>query len=463
MQPFTISDLADIIGAEKINFKEDIIIKNITTDSRSIPSDALFVALRGERFDGHDFIKDIAHTALCVVAEKETDADIPQLIVKDTVKALGLIGKAAKERAVKAHSLERTVGVTGSVGKTTTKEFISCVLHQRYKTFCTPGNFNNHIGLPLTLCSMPYDTEQLVCEMGMSGRGEIDYLSSLCTPDIAVITNIGVSHIENLGSREAIREAKLEMVSHMAPGSLVILNGDEPLLRDERARELLEGKKVIYAGFDLSNDIYPKDILSGGGSVSFDVIYKDHDTRLTLPVIGDHFVLNALFAYAVGTECGIAPDEIRKGLGEYKTTGLRQKVYTKNNVRVIADCYNAGPESMEAALKVLGGFTQRKIAVLSDMLELGLMTNSAHINAGKQAARAKADELLLFGRNASLYKEGAILEGMKEDSIRIFSNADELAEYLKLTVKPEDTVLFKASRRMRLEDIIEKAGLGIEE
>jgi len=306
---------------------------------------------------------------------------------------------------------------------------------------------------------VPDDTKYLVCEMGMSGKGEIDHLASICHPDIAVITNIGVSHIENLGSREAIRDAKLEMVSHMKKGSLVILNGDEPLLRDERARELLSDMRVIYAGFDPNNDIYPADILNAGGKVYFDVISRHGDDRMALPVIGDHFVLNALFAYAAATECGVPAELIAKGLAGYKPTGLRQKIYKKNGITVIADCYNAGPESMEAALKVLGGFDSRRIAVLSDMLELGMMTRDAHITVGKKAAEFHADELFIYGKNSDYISEGALSCGMKSENIHIFENKDTLSDFLSVFMKSGDTILFKASRRMRLEDVIEKAGL----
>ncbi|MEA4833413.1 MAG: UDP-N-acetylmuramoyl-tripeptide--D-alanyl-D-alanine ligase [Oscillospiraceae bacterium] len=458
MIAISVSSVAQILKAKMINIDADYDITGVSTDSRSVKPGEIFFALRGDKFDGHDFIASLPR-GVCAVAERDTGSGAPMLLVNDTYEALGKLGMAIKDKL----SLKHTVGITGSVGKTTTKEFVACILKRSFDTHSTPGNYNNRIGLPLTLAGLTEQTEALVCEMGMSAPGEIDYLSSLCHPDIAIITNIGISHIENLGSREAIRDAKLEITRHMKPGSVIILNGDEPLLRDEAAINTCKSRKlkVIYAGFGPNNDIYPSDILNNHRTVSFDIITESCERRIVLPAVGDHFVMNALFAFAAGQVCGVSPDEIQKGLAEYKPQGLRQKIYVKNGITVIADCYNAGPESMTAALKVIGNYDKRRIAVLGDMLELGLMSTTAHRAVGKEAS-ARIDYMFAYGKAAADIVKGACEAGLASDKCFFFEDKTSLSDTLGSFIKPGDTILFKASRRMKLEDVIDSLGLSEE-
>lgn len=453
MMTFTLGQIAQATGGRLIG-DPDTVISGLTTDSRAAGGQDLFIALKGSRFDGHDFVEELRARVGAVVTEREFAVPPYDIVVPDTYKALGAIGKLCRQQA----NIRISVGITGSVGKTTTKELVASVLKEKYKTHYSKGNFNNHIGLPLTLSQLERDTEALVCEMGMSNAGEIAYLSGLSTPDVAIVTNIGVSHIENLGTRENIRNAKLEILQGMKKGSTVILDGDEPLLRDSVAREMLKDYKVIYSGFDIGNDIYPLDIFKGSNYIAFDAISPQGEMRITIPAVGDHFVKNALFAYAAGIVCGVSFEGIARGIAAYLPEQLRQKIYMKNGIRVIADCYNASPESMSAALNVLGGCSERKIAVLGDMLELGLMSEAAHRAVGIKASE-NSDYLICYGSQARLIMRSAIENGYDPQKAMFFDDIEALSKKLKEILKKDDCVLFKASRRMKLERAITLSAL----
>lgn len=448
MMTLTLSEIALAVGGELFGNGEKIIC-GISTDSRKTMPEEIFIALRGEKFDGHDFIQNLWGKCAAVITE-EPAPGFDGVLVPDTLKALGALSAYWKKKVAP----KITVGVTGSVGKTTTKELIASVLKEKYKTHCTAGNFNNHIGVPITLIRIEKGTEAVVCEMGMSARGEIEYLTGLVRPNLAVITNIGTSHMEILGSREEIMEAKLEIVLGMDKGSTVILDGDEPLLRSETVQKRLADYRVIYVGFDCGNDVYPLDIYKGEDHLAFDVIAKNREFRVKVPALGDHFIKNALFAAAVGISCGVSDESIQAGVLAYSPTGLRQKIYKKNGIRVIADCYNASPESMEASLKVLSESEGRKIAVLGDMLELGPLAQSAHEKVGEIAFACGVDKLYTFGKVSYHIMQGAIKAGFCKENVVNSIDEKQLSELLKKELSEGDTVLFKASRRMKLEDII---------
>lgn len=448
MMTLTLSEIARVVDGELFGNGEKIVC-GISTDSRKISPEEIFVALRGERFDGHDFIPELWGKCSAVITE-EPAPDFDGVLVEDTLKALGALSAYWKKQV----NPRFTVGVTGSVGKTTTKEMIASVLNKKYKTHCTAGNFNNHIGVPITLIRIEKDSEAVVCEMGMSAKGEIEYLSGLVRPNLAVITNIGTSHIEELGSREGILEAKLEILSGMEKGGTIILDGDEPLLRTEKVQARLSDFRVVYVGFDSGNDLYPLDIYKGNEHLSFDVISDQKEFRVKVPAIGDHFIKNSLFAVAVGLACGVSVEDIQSGILSYSPSGLRQKIYMKNEIRVIADCYNASPESMDASLKVLHQFEGRKIAVLGDMLELGDLAQSAHRKVGETAVSLGVDKIFTYGKVSYHIMLGAWEAGIQKENAVNFIDPQSLAELLKKEMKPGDTVLFKASRRMKLEEII---------
>ena len=449
----TLQEIASAVGGVLYG-NENTVIYGITTDSRKALEGEIFVALRGERFDGHDFIGSVAGKCGAVLTEVKTDL-MDCIVVPDTLKALGVLSAYWKKRVNPAV----TVGITGSVGKTTTKELIASVLKEKYNTHFTQGNLNNHIGVPITLIRIEEGCEAVVCEMGMSGKGEIEYLTGLVRPNLAVITNIGTSHMELLGSREGILDAKMEIISGMEKGSTIILDGDEPLFRTDRIQALLKDYRVIYVGFGTGNDVYPLDIYKGSEHLSFDVISQGREFRVKVPAVGDHFVKNTLFAAAVGLVSGVEEAQIQSGISAYAPSGLRQKIYEKNGIRIIADCYNASPESMSASLKVLGESKGRKIAVLGDMLELGYLTESAHKEVGREAVENGVDELFTYGKASYHILLGARASGMEKEKASNYIDEKGLAEALKKTLRIGDTVLFKASRRMKLEEIIAACGL----
>ena len=455
MMKLSLGEIASCVDGKLLG-DETKIVSGVCTDSRKAEAGQLFVALKGEKFDAHDFIPSLAGKGVFILAERHTEG-FEEILVPDTVLALGKLGAYWKKKLAP----KVTVGVTGSVGKTTTKEMIAGVLGQKFRVHSTEGNFNNHIGLPLTLLSLSPEEDALVCEMGMSARGEISYLTSLARPNLATITNIGTSHIEMLGSRENICEAKLEILEGVEKGSTVILDGDEPLLHSADTCKKLEGYKVLYVGFDPEkNAIYPLDIYKGNDSISFDAITPAGEFHVVVPAVGDHFVKDALFAIAAGVTLGIDPDRIRQGVLSYAPAGLRQKIYRQKNCRIVADCYNASPESMQASLKVLADFEEKeKIAVLGDMLELGDYSVPAHFEVGHQAYRAGVTRLFCLGKAAYQIRLGAIDAGMDPEKVSHFIDRDALIEAICKENKNGAALLFKASRKMKLEDIIAACGL----
>lgn len=455
MTPLTLSEIARALGGRLIAPRGDLTVRGVSIDSRKAACGELFFALVGERHDAHDFIATLPADVAGVVTARQTDVPFAQIVVEDTTLALGALGRYVAEKIAPRFR----VGITGSVGKTTTKEMIVDILSCALRVHATVGNFNNAIGLPLTLLGMSGQEEALVCEMGMSGFGEISYLTRLCRPNIALITNIGMSHIEMLGSREGIRDAKLEIIEGMQAGDTLILNGDEPLLRDERVRERTRHLNVVYVGFARDNDIYPTDIYRGRHDLSFDIVTPTMESRVRIPAIGDHFVRNALFACAVSQALGIGEETIRQGFAAYEPQGLRQRIYERRGITVIADCYNAGPESMQAALKVLESQPGRRVAVLGDMKELGDMSELLHREVGRQVMDCGIDVLYTYGPLARIAAEYAAAHGFSGTACA-FDEKEALGEKLRRTLRAGDCVLFKASRAMKLEDIIETADLG---
>lgn len=447
-----LNDIARITNGE-LFYSSSQIIKNLSLDSREIEEGTLFIAIKGERFDGHDYIGDaFADGAACILAERIPYKVKGNVILVDrSLDALGALARHHRE-AVDPF----TVAITGSVGKTTTKQFVYAVLKQKFHTHKTDQNFNNEIGLPLTVLKMESDVESLVLEMGMSFKGEISHLSKIAKPDLAIITNIGSSHIENLGSREGIRDAKMEITDGLREDGALLLNGDEPLLAGV--------KNAIYVAVNNENaDYYAYNITEDRSGITFDIKYADGVCEgLRINTFGMHNVLNASFAYVAGRRAGLTDDEIRAGLLEFENVGMRQNIYDFEGKTFIEDCYNASPESMKAALSVLHSTAEvrggRKIAVLGNMLELGSFSEKLHRGVGTNAAFYGLDKLYCFGCDASYIAEGAKEAGMSEDNIVTIcdiSGADILGDALKNELKTGDNVLFKASRGVKLERVIE--------
>ena len=429
----------------------------ISIDSRTAKPGHAFFALRGENFDGHRFVA-AAEKAGCVFAVVEyipENCTLPCILVNDTTKALGCFARSYKKLFPTV-----TLAVTGSVGKTTTKQFIFSVLDTKYHTNVTKGNFNNEIGLPLTLLNMNADHRALLLEMGMNHKGEISYLSRLAEPDIAVITNIGSAHLENLGSREGIRNAKMEIIDGMHPGGILILNADEPLLAGAEAAGLTK----IYIGVQNENASYRADrIRMNDDHMLFDVLMHGfrimQDVRVN--VVGRHNIHNALTAAVCGMLLGISEEDIRRGLLNFVPADMRQSVTEKNGVTVIEDCYNASPESMRAGLDVLCHTAKvkdrRPIAVLGDMKELGTCSGEAHLGVGRYAAQCGISRLITFGSAAAEIAKGAVENGMSPGDVLIIENTEDAegaAKLIRTVLQKNDVVLFKASRAVAIERLI---------
>lgn len=449
MKPWMLNDIASLFG-QKV--PEGISVLDVCTDSRAITPGCLFVALEGERFDGHNFVHDaFTQGAVAAVCRKEIiGADRPVIYVKDTQRALITIGCAYRLK----YDLP-IVAVTGSVGKTTTKDMIACALGAEYKTLKTEGNRNNEIGLPLTLLSLDESYGCAVLEMGMSHLGDLSLLSAAALPTVAVITNIGVSHIENLGSRENILKAKLEVAEGLPQDATLILNYDNDLLCDIKTHR---GLAILSYGIEnLQADVTAKNITRKGEETQFIIRYKDEEYPARIPCIGAHNVLNALAAFCVAAALNLDLAKCTAALTAYTPSGMRQKIVRYGGFTVIEDCYNASPDSMKAALGTLstlkGESGGRSVAVLADMLELGDYSQTAHEAVGSLAALSGTDVLIAYGTEAVHIARTAQCEGVPE--VYYYSDKRQATQKLVETVKPKDTILFKGSRGMRLEEMIE--------
>lgn len=445
----TLKQIAAWTGGTVSRQFEDLKVTGFTTDSRNVKVGQMFVALVGERFDGHNFINDVIRVCTAVLTQKEVAPDIPAVYVADTLKAYGAIAAGYK-----ASLSIKTIGITGSVGKTTTKEMTAAVMGASFQTVKTPANHNNHIGLPETILSIGENAEVAVVEMGMNHFGEISYLTNIAKPDVAIITNIGSMHIENLGSREGILKAKTEIFEGLGPDGVVILNGDDTMLWG--LKKTLPFKALYYGIQNEACDYRAEEIQSGDDQVSFTLNAGDMSFRIVLPTPGRHNIPGALAAAAAGLLFGIKPEAIAAALAGYENTGFRQKTIEYNGATLIADCYNAGPESMEAALTMLKEHScmGKRIAVLADMLELGNHSVAEHFKVGRIAARC-VDMVFACGEKSHRIAEGAVTGGLSNNVVFYFETPEQMARMLKSRVRKGDLVLFKASHGMHLERVIE--------
>ncbi len=449
MQTMTINDILKATGGELLSGDKDKEIKDITTDSRKAVSGVLFIPLIGEKFDGHEFINaafDLG--AAAVLTQKETEMLVGKTIIRvdDTLKALGDIARYYKQQ----HNVP-TVAVTGSVGKTTTKDMLASVLSQKYNTLKTQKNFNNHIGLPWTIFGLEKEHEAAVLEMGMNHFGEIAYLASIGRPDVAVITNIGQSHIENLGSREGIFKAKMEMTKLFTKDNTLIVNGDDDFLSTTKG---MGDYKVVYYGIkNPENDVYARNIENNGlNGVRFTAVVDGKEYNIEVNVPGEHNVYNALAAICVGREFGVPMDKIIEGIRSFKLTAMRLAVEEHEGITIINDCYNASPDSIRAALKVLStAESKRKIAILGDVLEMGDFAQQAHYDLGKDVVESGADMLITAGENMKHLAQGARDNGM--ENVVTFDKTLEVCNFAKEEIKSGDAVLIKASHGMHFEEV----------
>lgn len=414
-------------------------------DTRILEPGQLFVVLQGAR-DGHDFIPMAMEKGAAAVLCSRKVGDYPAIYVSDPRKALGDIAREELKRIG-----PKVVAVTGSVGKSTTKEMITTVLESTYRVSKTPANHNNDIGMPMAILGMPANTQVAVLEMGMNHFREIAYLSKIAHPDIAVIINIGTMHIEFLGSQIGIRQAKMEIVEGMDPKGMLLLNGDDTLLRylDRQPTQ-----RITYFGKSDGCDVQALDVRQEGQTLHF----RAQAGRLTIPITmeleGEHYVADAMAAIAVALKLAVPSERISKSLAAFRNMTGRQEILKVKGYTIINDCYNAGPESMAAALGVLGNRPGRRIAVLGDMLELGDCAQAEHYKIGRIAAE-KADMVFAYGPHANRVIDGIITGGMPESMGMAFEDRSKMAEALKRAAKPGDVILFKGSHGMHLELVLD--------
>lgn len=443
----TVAEILEATGGKLLCGNKDLEITGFSQDSRKICPGMMYIPIIGERFDGHDFIDSaFKNGASAIISEREiVDDEHVVIYVEDTLKALQKMAcYLRKNRSVKV------IGITGSVGKTSTRDMVYSVVRQAYKTLKTEGNYNNNIGLPLTILRLK-DEQVMVLEMGMNHLREMAELSLIAQPDIGVITNVGSAHIGELGSRENILKAKLEITEGMPLGSSLIINNDNDLLSTVEMNNL----NVIRIGIEQGVDLCALNVTSNDTGSTFDISYDNNMYHVEVPVPGRHFVLNALIAIAVGLQLGVSLEQCIQGIKEFELTKKRMDIIElKNNITLIDGTYNASEDSMKSSLDVLATYKGRKIAVLADMLELGEYSEALHRNVGKHVAENKIDILITVGKEAKFIAESAKENGQK--LVLCCNDNQEVINYLEKMICNNDVILFKGSNGMKLNEVVIK-------
>ncbi|MGD6834350.1 UDP-N-acetylmuramoyl-tripeptide--D-alanyl-D-alanine ligase [Sutcliffiella halmapala] len=447
----TLKQIQEMAKGEEIASEyREIMVEGVSKDTREDMSGKLYIPIIGENFNGHQFVQQAivekgAVASLWQKDQPEPPTDVNLIFVEDTIEALQHLASSYRDQIGM-----KVVGITGSNGKTTTKDMVTSLLQTTFNVHKTAGNYNNHIGLPLTILSMQEDTEVAVLEMGMSGRGEIELLSHIAKPDAAIITNIGESHMQELGSREGIAEAKLEIAAGLKVGGKLIINGDEPLLTNKVSDFDCD---VITFGLNDENDYVAKDIVHKGNGTQFII----EETAYMIPVLGAHNVTNALASIVVGEIFGVNEENRKKGLEKVSLTAMRNEVVeTSGGWTVINDAYNASPTSMKAAIDLLGSLTgyTKKIAVLGDMLELGDQEILFHEEVGKYVQDKEIDFVLTYGILGKSIAEGAMAV-LGSEKVKSYTDKKVLIGDLLKMLQPHDVVIVKGSRGMRLEEVVQ--------
>ena len=450
MNPFPLSRIAQFAGCSLASGDGTVVIAKVSSDSRTVKPGELFVALRGENFDGHDFVESAAKAGTAgAIVDSNWKGSVPKnfalIRAKDTLQAYQEL--AANYR--KSLTL-KVVAITGSNGKTSTKDFAAAVLARRFRVTKTVGNFNNHVGVPRTILEATSGDEVAVWEIGMNHPGEIATLAKVAAPDVAVITNIGLAHLEFMGSRERIAEEKGALAEAVGPEGTVILNADDPFTKDIATRTR---GKVILAG-TTTGTIQAADISQSGTGTDFTILEGAHRCRAQLPVPGLHMVQNALLAVAAGRVFGVSLEDCAAGLLAAPLTKARLQIRDIGGVQFLDDSYNANPDSMKAALRTLVELDAdgKRIAVLGEMRELGDESERGHREVGETAAALKIDQLIAIGNAAAAIADGARHAGLRKTTV--VSSTSEAAELLNEIAGPGDLILIKGSRAARTEEVI---------
>lgn len=427
--------------------KLPIEVTGVAIDSRKIEEGYLFIPIKGARVDGHDFIEQVVEKgALCTLSEKVLEnANYPYILVESCETAMKEIA-----RHYRTALGIKVVGITGSVGKTSTKEMIASVLSQKYNVLKTAGNFNNEIGLPLTIFNIREEHEVAVLEMGINHFGEMHRLAKMAQPDVCVITNIGLCHLENLGDRDGILKAKTEMFDDMQPNAKIILNGDDDKLITIKD---VKGQTPKFFGLSTKNDAFATDIHSMSlKGIACTLHLGDDEIKTVIPIPGEHMVYNALAGALVGREFGLTAEEIKAGIEALTPVSGRNNLILTDSLLIIDDCYNANPVSTKASLDVLANADTRKVAILGDMFELGADENELHAECGRHAAEKGIDALICIGE---LSKNTANAVQNTDTKVFYFREKQEFLQNAADLLEKNDTVLVKASHGMNFPEIVE--------
>ncbi|MGM0602483.1 MAG: UDP-N-acetylmuramoyl-tripeptide--D-alanyl-D-alanine ligase [Bacillota bacterium] len=454
MQDLSIRQIKEAVNGKIIQGDPESIIKDVSIDSREVMSGDLFIPIIGRNNDGHNFIEEAVDNGSDAVIVDRAVKSYPHLaiiLVKDTTRALQDLAHYYRMRFFDLD----VIGITGSAGKTTSKDMIASVIGEKYNILKTAGNYNNHIGLPLTLLKLTGEEKYAVLEMGMSGMGEIKLLSSIAFPKYGVVTNVGPAHLKQLGSVNKVAEAKSELVESLPKDGTAFLNYD-----DENTRNMAENflGETVFFGFKSGADYQAvkTEYITNENRYYFTVLNSNKEYHFYLRKPGQHNIYNALPAVAIGFEMGLNKEEIQNGLDKIQYSSLRMDIFELNNKSiVINDTYNANPLSMRAALNVLSDLDgNRKIAVLGGMLELGEKSRTAHLKIGDYLYRQNYDILLTVGQPADVIAEGALNAGMDEENVVLCSGNREAAEHLLQITAAEDLILIKGSRANKMEEIV---------
>ena len=448
MNCLTIQDILEATHGEAIGLDPtDLRGVRIHHDSRKVERGSLFWALKGPHFDGHQFIPEAfdKQASVCVTAQRENLAQGPTIRVEDTQQALWDLAKWHRQRQA-----TMVIGITGSVGKTTTREMVYCVLSQNRPGMRSPENYNNDIGLPLSLLEIQHDHTFAILELAASACGEIEKLTELCSPSIGVVTGIGPAHLEGFGSFENILEAKSELLASLPDEGLAIVSGDDPHCRSLAA---FSPCTVIRVGEEDHNNLQATDIQIDNRQIQF----RCDKSSFLVPACGRHLIPAALTAIAIGRELGMIDDEIRQGLLSYRPMKGRCQTSIVGNWTVIDDSYNANPSSVEAACQLLHDWktNSRKILVLGDMLELGEHAADYHQDLGSVIANCDIDEVLYLGQFGENLKTEAVSSRMLAERISVFDEIEPLEEALNTKLEPGAVILVKGSRGMKMERVVQ--------
>ena len=453
MEALSVKDLLQATNGNLISGNELDEINNIAIDSRKAKLGDVFIAIIGENLDGHKFMQSALDNGCKTFIKNRSNSikfessDINLIEVDDTTIALGDIAKYYKEKFVIPY-----IGVTGSVGKTTTKDMIYAAISNNFDTLKNEGNFNNHIGVPLTLFNLNKKHECAIIEMGMSNFNEIEYLANIVNPKIGVISNIGLSHIENLGSQDGILKAKLEITTNFDENNILILNGDDEYLSKVCKEDCNYNLKTF--GFNSNNDVYCTEYIMSEDSINFKCIIDGKEEAIFIPTVGKHNIYNAMAAILVGLTLGMKLEDIKLGLRGFTASKMRLDIFKKDDLTIINDAYNASPDSMKAALDILGRYEKRRVAILGDMFEMGEHSEYGHRLVGESSIN-NVDVLITVGDMSKFISDEAKKLGLDSNNIYHFKTKELAIESLDSLINKDDVVLVKASRGMKLEQIVE--------